>query len=439
MSAALGLFVIALLVLATALFVAAEFAVVAARRGVLEEQAAAGSRRARAALVLIRRLSFTLSAAQLGITAAALILGYVAESAVASILGPVIGVFGLEEDTARVVTLGVALLVSTVLAMVIGELVPKNIAFARPEATLLAVSLPFGLYATTFAPLIRIFDGTANRLSRVVGVEPREEMLDDITPEELARIISASTQEGALPEDQAELLMRAVELGERRVAEVMVPRPDVAWLNAGDPIGALREAARTTGHSRFPVRAASGGDVVGTVHIKDLLRGTDAEVIGDIMTPPVIVPESTLLRRLLADLRQRRRTFAVVVDEFGDVTGIVTLEDVLEELVGEIEDEFDPQAPALRRVGAGRFIVPGSMRVDRLQSVLGTEIPEGDYETAAGFVIERLGRIPDVGDDVEYSGWRLVVTRVDGHRVAELVVERVPSAAASAPPAGGVT
>ena len=437
MSAALGLFVIAILVLATALFVAAEFAVVAARRGVLEEQAEAGSRTARAALGLIGRLSFTLSAAQLGITAAALVLGYVAESAFSSLLGPVIGLFGLEEHTARVVTLGVALLVSTVLAMVIGELVPKNIAIARPNATVLAVSVPFRLYATAFGPLIRVFDNTANWLSRAVGVEPREELLDDITPEELARIISASTQEGALPEEQAELLMRAVELGERRVAEVMIPRPDVAWLSEDDPIGALRDAARTTGHSRFPVRASAGGDVVGTVHIKDLLRRTDAEAVGDIMTAPVIVPESTLLRRLLADLRQRRRTFAVVVDEFGDVTGIVTLEDVLEELVGEIEDEFDPQAPALRRVGAGRYIVPGSLRVDRLATVLGADIPEGDYETAAGFVIERLGRIPDVGDDVEHAGWRIVVTRVDGHRVAELVVER--SAAPTPATAGGAT
>ncbi|HEX2028700.1 MAG TPA: hemolysin family protein [Nitriliruptorales bacterium] len=433
MSLPAGLLVVTLLVLATAFFVAAEFAIVTARRPVVEELADDGSRSARAALHAMRNLSFVLSGAQLGITITTLVLGYLAEDAFAAVLRPVIELVGLPERSALGVSLTAALVLSTVLSMVVGELAPKNLAIARPESTALTVALPLRVYSFVFGPAIRLFDASANAITRRFGAEPQHELLGGYDAEELAMIIEASSEEGQLDEEKAQLLLRAVELGERRVSEVMVPRPDVAWLQADQPLAALREASRRTGHSRFPVYGSDEDDVVGTVHIKDLLdvpaERAPTATIADIVYEALVVPESRTLRQLLGDLRQRHRTFAVVVDEYGGVAGIVTLEDVLEELVGDIEDEFDPASQLLRRVGTGRYLVPGRLRVDRLEQVLGTEVGEGDFETVAGFVIERLGHIPAPGECVDHDGWRLVVQRVEGNRVTEVLLERVPGPA----------
>lgn len=422
----LGLLAVAALVVATGFFVAAEFGLVAARRAGIEELAAQGSRRARAALHEMSNLSYMLSGAQLGITVTTLVLGYVAEPALAHLLRPVIRLFNLSPSTTLAISLAVALIISTILSMIVGELAPKNLAVARPEETALAVAVPMRVYSIVFRPVIRIFDSAAALLSRLVGIEPRGELLGGYTPDELARIIEASTEEGSLSEEKAQLLLRAVELGERRVSEIMVPRPDIVWLRAGDPIDALRETARATGYSRFPVRGETDDDVVGTVHIKDLLKLTKAETatVADIAHEALVVPESHTLRRLLADLRARQRTFAVVVDEFGGTAGIVTLEDVLEALVGDIADEFDPDTPALRRLGVGRYVIPGRMRVGRVEEVLGTELAEGDFETVAGFVIDELGHIPRPGEWVRHDGWRFIVLGLDGNRVTEVLLER---------------
>ncbi|MBW3577182.1 MAG: hemolysin family protein [Actinobacteria bacterium] len=430
MSLVPGLLLVAALVVASGFFVAAEFAMVAGRRATIDDLAAQGSRRARAAAAEMRRLSFMLSGAQLGITVTTLVLGYVSESAFAPILRPAIAGLGVPQGSVRGISLVVALVVSTVLSMVVAELAPKNLAIARPETTALAVAIPMRIYSLVLGPVIRLFDGAANAVTRLLGHQPQEELLAGYDADELALIIEASREEGQLDEEKAALLLRAVELGERRATEVMVPRPDVVWLRAGDPLDALRRAARDTGHSRFPVQGQHEDDVVGTVHIKDLLdvpaQRAGTATIDDIMYEPLIVPESHMLRRLLADLRQHRRTFAVVVDEYGGVAGIVTLEDVLEELVGEIEDEFDPStSPVLRRVGVGRYVVPGRMRVDRLEDVLDTDIEQGDFETVAGLVLARLGHIPQVGEWVEHDGWRLMVIGVDGNRVSEILLERM--------------
>jgi CBS domain containing-hemolysin-like protein len=421
-----GLALVAALIVANGFFVAAEFGLVAARRTTIEEKAERGGRRARAALREMRRISFMLSGAQLGITLSSLVLGYVAQDAFAQILGPLIGLFDLPEATALGASLVTALAISTVVQMVIGELAPKNIAIARPEATALAVAPAVRVYTFLFGPLIRVFDGAANVVTRWLGFEPRSELLAGYSPDEIGRIIEASSEE--LTDHQTELLMRAVELGDRRVSEVMVPRPDVVWVRSTDPASAVRTASRQTGHSRFPVSGESEDDVVGTVHIKDLLRlesGDHASVpVRQITDEALVVPESHSLRRLLADLRQRRRTFAVVVDEYGGVAGIVTLEDVLEELVGEIEDEFDPEGPALRRIGAGRFVIPGRLRIGRLGELLGEDAPEGEFDTVAGFLIDELGHIPSPGEVVDLGSWRFVVMGVEGNRIVEILIER---------------
>lgn len=423
----LGLLAVAALVVANGFFVAAEFGLVAARRAAIEERAAKGSRRARAALHEMSNLSFMLSGAQLGITITSLVLGYVAEPALAHLLRPVIHLFNLSESTTLAISLGAALIVSTVLQMVVGELAPKNLAVARPEETALAVAVPMRFYSVAFRPVIWVFDSAAALLSRLVGIEPREELLGGYTQDELARIIEASTEEGSLSEEKAQLLLRAVELGERRVSEIMVARPDIVWLRADDPIDALRDTARGTGYSRFPVCGEDDDDVVGSVHIKDMLMLTpqvESATVADVAHEALVVPESHTLRRLLADLRARQRTFAVVVDEFGGTAGIVTLEDVLEALVGEIADEFDPETPALRRLGVSRYVIPGRMRIGRVEEVLGTELAEGDFETVAGFVIDGLGHIPRAGEWVRHDGWRFVVLGLEGNRVTEVLLER---------------
>jgi CBS domain containing-hemolysin-like protein len=424
---ALGL--VAVLIIANGLFVAGEFALVSVNRGEIEERAAT-DRRARTVLRELRQLSFMLSGAQFGITATSLLVGFLAEDAVGGVLvRPVVATLGLPEGTERGVALATAFLLSTGVQMVLGELAPKNLAIARPLRVSLAVAPFLRVFGIAFGPVIRIFDAAAGWLAqRMFGVEVQDELVGGHTLDELSLIIEVSAEEGTLSAGQSELLARAVELGDRRVTEVMVPRPDVVWLPSGGAVDLLRATARETGHSRFPVRGPDPDDVVGTVHIKDLLRVPAEQpdvAIADLVVPALIVPESEPLRRLLQRFRAERRTFAIVVDEYGSVAGIVTLEDVLEQLVGDIEDEFDrPRATSVRRLGRGRYRLPGLTRLGAFARATGVELPEGDYETVAGFVMERLGHIPAEGEVVVQDDARITVTSMAGVRVQELEVVR---------------
>ena len=431
MNVGLSLALVAALIAANGFFVAAEFSLVATRRGLIEELAETGDRRARNVLRELSNLSFVLSAAQFGITATSLVVGFLAEDAVGGALRPLVAALGLPAATATGITLGGAFLLSTVLQMLFGELAPKNLAISKPEPVALRLAGGMRAFGIVFGPIIRVFDGAAAWLSqRFFGIEHTHELLGGHSLEELARIISASGEEGALSEEQAMLLRRAVELGDRRVSEVMVPRPDVTWIAADATLEDLRELSRTTGHSRFPIRGTDDDEVLGSIHIKDLLQvpaqARATTRVTDLAVDSLVVPESHPLRRLLSQFRREHRTFAVVVDEYGQIAGIVTVEDILEELVGEIEDEFDREVPRIRRVGAGRFVVQGTLRADRIDELTGAELPEGEYETVAGFVIDRLGHIPEVGETVEHDGWEFAVGRVDGVRVAELRLRRLP-------------
>jgi CBS domain containing-hemolysin-like protein len=430
----LSLVLVVVLIAANGLFVAAEFALVASRRGIVEEAAAAGDRRARITLKELSNISFVLSAAQFGITATSLVVGFLAEDAIGGVIvSPLLELLGMSEQSRVALSLTLAFLLSTIVQMLFGELAPKNLAIARPEPTSYAVAGAMRAFGIVMGPIIRVFDGAAGWLSRTVfKVEVRDELLGGYSSEELARIISASRDGGSLSEFQGELLERAVDLGDRRAHEVMVPRPDVVFLDADATVEDLRASARHTGHSRFPVRAGGDDDVVGTVHIKDLLTVPAEErattPLRDIVQPALVVPESERLRRLLGQMRVERRTFAVVIDEYGGTAGIITVEDVLEELVGDIEDEFDRRQGLVRRVGRGRFLVTGALRVDQAAGALGFELPEGEYETVAGFVIDRLGRIPDTGEQVEHDGWVLEVAEMAGVRVSRLLVTRATGA-----------
>lgn len=428
MSPGWALVLVVVLIAANGMFVAFEFGLVAARQGVLEEQAAAGDKRAAAAVRQLHQLSFVLSSAQFGITATSLVVGFLAEDAVGNaVIVPFLDLLGIGDGGRTGIAFAIAFALSTVAQMLLGELAPKNYALAVPEGTARALAIPMRVFGVVLGPVIRLFDASAAALTRrVFGVPIAQERLGGHSPDELARIIAASREGGELSDEQGELLTRAVGLGDRRVHEVMVPRTDVVFLDADDTLDELRAASRRTGHSRFPVRGTDDDDVVGTVHIKDVLvvpsRDRATTRVAAIAAPAVFVPESEPLRRLLARLRRAQRTFAMVIDEFGGVAGIATVEDVVEELVGEIEDEFDRAIGPVRRVGPDRWLVDGVVRVDEAATLLGIDVPEGDYETIAGFLIDQLGRIPATGATAVVGEWAFVAQRVDGVRVTRVLV-----------------
>ena len=417
------------LVVANAGFVAAEFALVAVDRTRIDERAGQGQARAVAVQRLLSKLSYHLSGAQLGITITSLLLGVLAEPAVARVLEP-----GLEAAFGEVpsgVSVAVALVVATVVQMVFGELVPKAIATTRPLETSLAMARPTQVYGVLARPLVAFLDGLAGRLTRRVGVEPAEELETIPDRGELEHLIRSSGEEGTLDEGEVELLTRSIRLADKSADDAMVPRVRVEAVASTDTVEALVGLASRTGHSRFPVEGNDLDDIVGVVHVKSVHgvavdeRATTA--VTDLMTPVLAVPESRELDELLVDLRKGGNQLAVVIDEHGGTAGIITLEDVLEEIVGEIDDEYDAAPTLLTRVEAqGSTVVPGSLHHDEVEDATGFEIPDGEYETLAGLVLDRLGHIPEPGEMVEVDGWRLEVVAMDRLRIATVRVVAPP-------------
>ncbi len=432
MSGPLGLALAVLLIAANGLFVAAEFALVSVSRPVVEERATAGVRRSRTVSRELGNLSYALSTAQFGITATSLVFGFIAERAVGeTLIRPVLVALGLPAEATLSVTLAIAFFVSTVAQMLFGELFPKNLAISRPLEVAHAVTPFTRSFGIVLRPVIRVFDQSARFITeRVLRVEMTEELIGGHDLTELARIIAVSGRAGSLSDSQVDLLQRAVRLGDRTVAEIMVPRPRVVWLTGTDSLADLRLLARRTGHSRFPIRDPADDVVVGNVHIKDALgipiEAHATTAVTAVARETLVVPESASLRRLVTQLRREKCTFAVVVDEYGATAGIVTLEDLLEELVGEIEDEFDRGTRPIRRIGVGRYLVDASVRPDEVAAETGVGLPGGDYGTVAGLVLDVLGRIPEPGDEIRLDTALMVVTRMDGMRVAEIEVTVTP-------------
>ncbi|MFH8370184.1 hemolysin family protein [Streptomyces sp. NPDC018031] len=425
------------LTLACAVFVAAEFSLTTVERGELERAAEAGERGADGALKAVRRLTFQLSGAQLGITVTSLVIGMLAEPSLAVLLtGPLeaTGLGGAAPTAATV--LGVA--VSTVVLMVVGELVPKNWAISRPLAVAKVVAGPQRGFTAAFSPFIRHLNDTANRFVRRCGLEPAEELAGARTPEELVALVRHSAREGAIEADSAELFVRTLHLGELTAENVMTPRVDVRALEARATAADAAALTHATGLSRFPVYRDSLDEVIGTVHIRDVLAldgaKRSATPVTDLITPPLLVPDTlpvdTLLRRLRA-----HRAMAVVIDEYGGTAGLATVEDIVEEVVGEVRDEHDPVevpdlVPApLTDDGRACWEADGGVRLDQLTEV-GLAAPEGPYETLAGLIATRLARIPVEGDTVHVDGWELTVLDVDHHRAdrVTLTAPQVPAA-----------
>ncbi|MER7816960.1 hemolysin family protein [Streptomyces sp. NPDC096153] len=417
------LFLALALTLACAVFVAAEFSLTTVERGALERAAEAGERGAEGALKAVRRLTFQLSGAQLGITVTSLVIGMLAEPSLATLLRGPLEAIGLGVAASSVATvLGITL--STVVLMVVGELVPKNWAISHPLAVAKVVAGPQRGFTAAFGPFIRHLNSTANRFVRRFGLEPAEELASVRTPAELVSLARHSAAEGAIEADSAELFVRTLHLAELTAENVMTPRVDVRALEAHATAADAANLTYATGLSRFPVYRDSLDEVIGTIHIRDVLAidpdKRAATPVTELATEPLLVPDTLTADRLLERLRAHR-TMAVVIDEYGGTAGVATVEDIVEEVVGEVRDEHDPaETPDLLPApptpdGRATWEADGSLRIDELARI-GLIAPEGPYETVAGLIATRLARIPAEGDTVHLDGWQLDVLDVEHHR-----------------------
>ncbi|HEU4702931.1 MAG TPA: hemolysin family protein, partial [Conexibacter sp.] len=395
-----------LLVVVCGAFVAAEFAFVTVDRATVERAAAEGDAGARGVQSALRSLSTQLSGAQLGITLTNLLIGFLAEPAIADLIdGPLVAA-GVPEGAVTGVALVIALTLSTGFTMVLGELVPKNLAIARPLQTARAVQRFMRVFTRVNGPVIGAFNGMANRILHRLGVEPQEELASARSPQELMSLVRRSGEQGTLEPRTAALLQRSLAFATRRAEDVMTPRVRMRTLAAQQPVAAVIAAARATGFSRFPVIGETPDEVVGIVHVKHAVgvaherRG--AVTVGEVMVAPVLVPSTIELDPLLGTLRNGGLQMAVVVDEFGGVDGIVTFEDVVEEIVGEVTDEHDRPDPAARRNPDGSWLLSGLLRPDEATRLTGLRLPEDeDYDTLAGLLALHLSHLPALGESVE--------------------------------------
>lgn len=420
-----GIVAIVVLILGNGFFVAAEFAYVAVDRNALETAAEAGDRSAVRALAVLRRLSFMLSGAQLGITATSLLVGFIAEPVSRSALKPLLDRIGVAESRRDVIAVAAGFVLVTAGQMVMAELVPKNLAIARPERVARLTAQPVTLFMRVFGASIRFFDTASNRVLRSVGIEPVEELSDVVSLDELDTIIAESTKEGSLDASQAALLENVLSFRVLHANAIATQRPDVTTIDADDSCLTLRDLV-ATGHSRFPVLDADG-EVAGVVHGQMLLTVPRAEwattTVETLMVLPVLVAEASPLTSVLRALRVADQELAVVLDEYGRFSGIVTAEDLAEELIGDIVDESDPEPAHAEHPSQQVWLVPGSWRLDEVFDETGIELPDGRYDTIAGLVLTSLERMAVLGDIVRFDDVILRVTELDGLRITQVAID----------------
>jgi CBS domain containing-hemolysin-like protein len=413
-----------LLTVGTGLFVASEFSLVNLDRSDLEARTARGEKGLTPTISALKHTSTHLSSAQLGITLTTLLTGYTMEPAISSLLREPFLAIGLPEGLVPPLSATIGIVFATLLSMIIGELVPKNFALALPLKTARIV-VPFQLaFTMVFRPAVALLNNSANALLRLIGIEPKEELSGARTAEELSSLVRRSALEGTLEVDTATLLNRTLLFASHDASDAMTPRPRIVSVKRDETAATVLGLARSTGHSRFPVIDDDIDDIVGLVHVKQAVsipRDRRADVpVTAIMTETIRVPETMALDVLLGELRGRGYQMAIVMDEYGGTAGVVTLEDLVEELVGELVDEHDrTRAGVVHSRGDTTF--PGMLRPDELADQAGIAVPEdGPYETVAGFVMSELGRLPAVGDQVALPGGALRVERLDGRRIDRL-------------------
>lgn len=404
LSLLVGLVVILAITAATGYFVAQEFAYMAVDRSRLAARTEAGDASARRALAVTKRTSFMLSGAQLGITITGLLVGYVAEPLVGEALGTALGGVGVPTGVGVAVGTVAALLLSTVVQMLFGELFPKNLAIARPEPVATWLARSTQVYLGALGWLIAVFDAASNALLRLLRIEPVHDVEHSATARDLEHIVADSRASGDLPDDLSDLLDRILDFPRQDVEHAMIPRAQVDTVRADDTVAQVRELM-AAGHSRYPVLGADD-DVVGVVHLVDVLRrpAADPEPVAAVARPALVLPTTMALPDALAELSATRNQMACVLDEYGGFVGVLTAEDLAEELVGEITDEHDePEPGPLAPSEDGVWVMDGDVHVDEVERAVGRELPEGDYETIAGLAIAAHGAFLEPGDVVEVA------------------------------------
>ena len=425
-----------ILVLGTGFFVSVEFSLVALDHSTVQRSIDRGEPGAKALMQCITSLSTQLSSCQLGITLTTLLTGFVMEPSVGKLLEAPLA--GLGVPAANAVSLVIAMIIATLGSMLLGELVPKNLAIARALGVGRAVARPQLIFTAVFKPAIIVLNGFANKVLHAMGIEAQEEISGARSPAELASLVRRSAELGTLDEGTARFVSRTLSFSERTAADVMTPRMRVTTVDATDSVEDVIDAARATGHSRFPVIGDSPDDVRGLVHVKKAVavpaeRRASLEA-GAIMTDVLRVPETIHLDALISQLRAGNLQLAVVLDEYGGTAGVVTLEDLVEEIVGEVSDEHDRLAPGVLQSAAGDWFFPGLMRPDEVSEQVPGLVVDDDpaYETVGGFVMRSLGRVPVQGDRFDVDGGALEVTRMDGRRVDRLRFVPAPKVSAGA-------
>ena len=416
MSDPLRAFIILLLVLGNAVFVAAEYSLVTSRRTRLEELAKRGNRRANTALRLLDEPVRFISTVQVGITVFGILLGALGEPFISSFF---------DDWVSRGVAFILSFLILTYLSVVFGELVPKSIALQRAERLALWLAVPLDWLGRITYPLVWVLQRSANAIARLFGVQPAPAGMTMHTEEDI-RLIVAQTEE--IEEAEEEMLYKVFDFADKEAHDVMVTRPEVVALSVDLPPQEALAAVIDSPYTRYPVYRGTLDDVIGILHVRDLFgalydRGIDKVVIEEIVRPAHVVPETKDLASLLGDFRRQNQHMALVVDEYGAVQGIVTLEDLLEEIVGEIEDEYDLPDDSVERIDDRHIRIHGTFSIDDFNEQFGTDLPQEDYHTIAGFVFGELGRAPQPGDEVHHDGLRFKVEEVDGQRIERLEVE----------------
>lgn len=420
------------LTLGTAVFVAAEFSLTTLERSAVEANARRGGRRDKFIQDAHRTLSFQLSGAQLGISITTLATGFLAEPVLARWLRPALSALGLSESAAAAVALVLALVIATSLSMVFGELVPKNLAVARPLPTARAVAGPQLMFSRLFTVAIKATNGTANRILKRLGIEPADRLASARSPRELASLVRNSARSGALDPSTAALVGGSLRFGALTAAELMTPRSKIVSLQAGDTVADLAAAAIDTGFSRFPVVDGDLDATVGIVHVKQVFTVPAADraitPVTTVVQPVAVVPSTLDGDAVMEQIGTNGQQVALVVDEYGGTAGMVTVEDLIEEIVGDVRDEHDDATPDVVAAGAG-WQVSGLLRIDEVAAATGYRAPEGSYETIGGLVLQELGHIPAAGETVELTAfdpdqlsahpprWLARVVRMDGRRI----------------------
>jgi putative hemolysin len=416
------LLAVAVLILLNAFFVAAEYGLVTARRTRIRELEQEGNRRARSVLQIVSNPPRFIAAMQLGVTATSLAIGAVGEQALAKVFDPIL---------ASVVAIALAFLIITFLHVVIGELVPKGVALRHSETTALAVSAPVRGFFVAMKPLIWVLQHSSEIVLRVLGIEPPGAEDDVLSEAELKMVLDRSTKHGEIEQQEQEMLYKVFDFADKEVSAVMVPRPEVVALSVELPPEEALAAMIESPYTRYPVYRESLDQVVGILHVRDLIsaltdRGIAGVQVEELVRPAHIVPETKDLAALLAEFRRTNQHMAIVVDEYGDLEGIVTLEDLLEEIVGEIEDEFDLPDESVERLPNGKMRIDGTFPIDDFNEQFERQIPIEDFHTVGGFVFGLIGRAPEPGDEVGWDGTRFTVLEVEGSRIERLEIELVP-------------